>query len=113
MIPQVHDDERQRREQAPTPLERRHRRAPAPWWRSTNLLQRVIGVLLLFVVGLAAPISVAPIGAGFFAVLGAAWLDSWWACPVVPSALVAGYVLRQLPGAGFEVASTSSSLCPL
>jgi hypothetical protein len=92
MIPQVHGNERERGEQA-------------PWWRSKNLLQRVIGVLVLFVVGLVAPTSNTAVGAGFFAVLGAAWLDTWWACLVVPFALVAGYVLRQLPNAGFELDS--------
>jgi hypothetical protein len=106
MILHVHNDERLRGEHAPLPLERRHTPAPAPWQRSKNLFQRIIGVLLLFVVGFATPASTALIGVGFFAVLGAAWLDSWGACLVVPVALVSGSVVRQLPDAGFELAST-------
>ena len=92
MIPQVHGNESQRREQA-------------PWWRSKKLLQRIIAVLVLFVVGFAAPTYNTDVGPGFFAAVGAAWLDTWWACLIVPFALVAGYVLRLLPTAGFELDS--------
>jgi hypothetical protein len=105
MIPQVPGDERHG-EQAPFPLEQKRISTPTSWWRSNNLLQRVIGILVLFVVGLVAPASNTAVGAGFFAVLGAAWLDAWWACLIVPLALATGYVMRQLPDAGFAVDRT-------
>jgi hypothetical protein len=107
MIPHVHDDERQRGERAPLPpLEGKRPSPPAPWRRSRNLLQRAIGVLLLFVVGLATPAVDTALGAAFFAVLGAAWLDTWWACLLVPLALVTGNALRQLPSSGLTFEST-------
>lgn len=37
--------------------------------------------------------------------LGAAWLDIWWACLVVPVALFTGIVIRQLLSSGFELES--------
>jgi hypothetical protein len=106
MIPQVHANERRPGEQAPFPLEEMRPPTPALWWQSKNLLQRVIGVLVLFVVGLVAPTSTTVVGAGFFALLGAAWIDTWWACLFVPFALVAGFVMRQLTSAGFELDNT-------
>jgi hypothetical protein len=103
MIPQVHDNERQPEEQAPFPLEEKGTTTSTAWWQSKNLLQRVIALLVLFAVGLVAPTSTNAVGAGFFAVLGAAWFDSWWACLFVPVALVAGSAMRQLAGTGLEL----------
>ena len=107
MVPQVHDNQRQPEEQAPFPLEEKGTTTSTGWWQSKNLLQRVIGLLVLFAVGLIAPTSTYVVGAGFFAVIGAAWFDSWWACLLVPVALVAGSAMRQLTGTGIELDYTA------
>ncbi len=85
-IPQVHNNEGQSGEQAPFPLKEKD--TTTVWWQGKNLLQRVIGLLVLFAMGLVASTSTNVAGGGFLAILGDAWLDIWWACLFVPIALV-------------------------
>jgi hypothetical protein len=101
MIPHLHENETQPSKQAPSPLEEERTSIAAPWWR-TNWLVRITGALVLFVVGLVGSTATTALGIGFFAVLGAAWLNSWWACLVVPVALLTGSAMRQLLSGGFE-----------
>ena len=133
MIPQVHDDEIQRGEQAPSPIEEKHTPTPASWRRSRNLLLDIFGIvdplvgtvgqthpdwpgLRLRIFGVVDPLVGGLVGAigGFrlewfllvmvlSAFVGAILLRSWWALLVVPFAVVIGQVIGQLLSGGFEL----------